>query len=129
MSTTLKPLNFLFAENEDWLKRLDFYKGETKILADRLKDAASLLQGSPAMAKVEHFQNQFIIQREQIDEIAHDVRDHQNYIENRVKENPTASDHRSLNDHPKLRDRVLTFEKLYNDMRKEFYQFIAGELN
>ncbi|HTL81363.1 MAG TPA: hypothetical protein VL651_06650 [Bacteroidia bacterium] len=128
MTTAKLPINFLHAENTDWLKRMDFYKHETQVLEERLKDATGLFESKEMKAKLEHFQNQLIIQKEKIDELSHDIRDHESYIENRVIENPTETEHRELNDHPVLRDRFVTFEKLYNDLRKEFYLFISKEL-
>lgn len=127
-TATTKPIGFLHAENTDWIKRIEFYRLETTTLESRLKDAVGLLNSKEALAKVEHFQNQIIIQKEQMDELNHAIKDHQNYLENRINENPTASDHRSSMDHPVLRSKMETFEKLYNDMRREFYAFLAAEL-
>lgn len=128
MTTAKQPITFLHAENTEWNNRMDFYRAETQVLSRRLMDAIGIFDSKEQKALLEQFQNRLIIQKEQIDEISHDIRDHENFIVENISNNPVASDHRMLNDHPKLRERVLTFEKLYNELRKDFYLFIAKEL-
>jgi hypothetical protein len=66
-----------------------------------------------------------IVQRNNIDELAHSVNDHETYLVNRAKENPTAIDHRSVNDHPKMRESFNSFEKVMNELRKELNLFLS----
>jgi len=46
-------------------------------------------------------------------------------IENEINSNPVAVDHRKLEDHPKERDLVETFENKINDIRSNFNRFSA----
>ena len=74
MSYTAVP--HLVAEHQDWLKALDFYDNELDILENRLTEVAQKNTGLDAMKGVEHFQNQFIIQRNSIDELRHNMNEH-----------------------------------------------------
>src|SRR6185295_14072078 len=114
-----KPIAELHAEHTEWLQKLDFYADEITIMKKRLEEIVSKNSSEEIRAQVEHFQNQVIVQKENIDELKHAIKDHENYIENRIDENPTASDHRSLHDHPKMRENVNGFEKTFNELRHE----------
>jgi hypothetical protein len=122
---TTKSITQLHIEHNSWLMKLDFYADEVTIMTKRLEEVASKNTAKDILAQVEHFQNQLIMQKEHIDEIRHVIKSHESYIENRINENPTASDHRSVEDHPKMRDRVNSFEKIFNDLRHEFLAFLS----
>lgn len=122
---TTKPITQLHIEHNTWLMKLDFYADEVIIMTKRLEEVASKNTAKDILAQVEHFQNQLILQKENIDEIRHAIKDHENYLENRINENPTASDHRSVNDHPKMRENVNAFEKIFNELRHEFLAFLS----
>ena len=121
-----KPIADLHTEHKEWLGKLDFYKDEILIMRKRLEEIASKNTSKEILAQVEHFQNQLIVQRENIDELRHAIKDHENYLENRVTENPTASDQRHVHDHPKMRGDVAGFEKNFNELRQEFSRFLSG---
>ena len=61
------------AENAEWTSKLNFYKDEVAIMRSRLEEITSKNNDKDVLAKVEHFQNQFIIQKNNNDEIAHAV--------------------------------------------------------
>lgn len=125
MSTSTKPINQLHAENIDWQSRLEFYTDEVKIMTERIAEVARKNTAKDIQAHVEHFQNQMILQKELIDQLNHDIRDHEEYILKNIEKNPTAVDHRQLNDHPMLRDRMSSFETIFNALRKELDLFLA----
>lgn len=122
---TTKSIETLHAEHKEWLGKLDFYKDEIVIMRTRLEEIASKNTAKEILAQVEHFQNQLIVQKENIDEIRHAIKDHENYLENRVTENATASDQRQVHDHPKMRENVNGFEKTFNALRHEFNEFLS----
>jgi hypothetical protein len=110
-------------ENTEWLKKLDFYKDEISILKGRLEELATKNNAQDVLAEVEHFQNQFIIQRNNIDEIAHKVREHEQSLLEEIKSNPVAVDHRKVEYHAVEQDLVNSFEKVFNEVREDFNKF------
>jgi hypothetical protein len=120
-----KPIADLHAEHKEWLTKLDFYKDETAIMRNRLEEIASKNTSKEILAQVEHFQNQLIVQKENIDEIRHVVKNHENYLESRVTENASASDQQRAQDHTKMRERVNGFEKIFTELRHEFNRFLS----
>lgn len=120
-----KKIYELHEEHKEWLNNLAFYKDEIKVMQNRVSEVASKNSSPDVLKQIEHFQNQLIIQRNNIDELCHSIKDHENYLENRVNENPTAVDHRKVNDHPKMRDSYSSFDKVFNELRKELNEFLT----
>lgn len=114
----------LHAEHMEFMNKLRFYDDDVKVLQNRLDEVVTKNNGSELMKNVEHFQNQFIMRKEQIDEMKHAVKEHENYIQAKIGNNP-AADHVSLADHPKMREDINTFETAFADMRKEFIGFLS----
>ena len=102
---------------------MDFYKDEISILKGRLEELATKNNAQDVLAEVEHFQNQFIIQRNNIDEIAHKVREHEQSLLEEIKSNPVAVDHRKVEYHAVEQDLVNSFEKVFNEVREDFNKF------
>ncbi len=115
----------LHAEHREWLNKLSFYKDEVKIMRDRLTEIANKNTDKEMLSYVDHFENQLKVQAEQMDIIRHDIKQHENKIEASINANPTAVDHRKSDDHVTMREKVETFEKIFNDLRKEMISFAA----
>jgi hypothetical protein len=118
-------INVLHSEHREWLNNLDFYKDDIGILKKRLEEVAVKNTSHDVMAMVEHFQNQFIIQRNEIDEFRHAIKEHENRVELAINTNPTAINRQSLSDHPEMRERMIRFEKLFQELRLELMRFVA----
>jgi predicted nuclease with TOPRIM domain len=114
----------LHVEHSQWLENLKFYEDEVVILKSRISEIASKNTSSDVLKEVEHFQNQLIIQKNEIDELRHSIKDHEMYIENTVAHNP-AADHKYVNDHVKERDRMETFERLFKEMKDQLNKFLS----
>jgi hypothetical protein len=113
------------AENTEWTNKLNFYKDEIKIMTGRLEEVAAKNSSKEVMAEVEHFQNQLIIQRNNIDEALHAVKMNEEKLQAEVKSNPVAVDHRKMEYHAQEKDMVESFEKNFNDIRGEFNAFVG----
>ena len=120
-----RTIDELHTEHVDWLSKLQFYADEIKLMKERIGEAASANTSKEVLAQVEHFQNQLIVQKNNIDTLRLEVNDHENYLENRVDENPVAAGKRKVHDHPLLRDKMESFETQFNALRKELQAFQA----
>jgi hypothetical protein len=112
-------------ENTNWMKTLDFYKDEIKIFRSRLEEIAAKNNSTKVLTEVEHFQNQFIIQRDNIDNIAHAIKLNEESLLAEINRNPVAVDHRKLEYHEKEQDLVETFAKNFSGIREEFNRFTS----
>ena len=124
----MKEKTFIFdqhAENQDWLKRLDFYKEELLIVNERLEELTRKNNDSNFLKEVEHFQNQFVIQRNSIDELGHNIRSNENQLIQEINQNPVAVDHRKVETHEAEAEFMGYFEKNFANLRAEFNQFAS----
>src|SRR5690242_732236 len=60
----------------EWLRELDFYELEIKILQKMLQEVTAKNTNDEARAGIEHFQNQFILQKNNLDELRASIEDH-----------------------------------------------------
>ena len=111
--------------HQDWLSRLQFYKEEIQILKERLQEITSKNNSKEALAKAEHFQNQFIVQRNNIDELAHSIKVHEAKIVQEIEKNPVAIEHRKVENHVEEEDFMTYFEKNFSELRAEYNRFSA----
>ena len=112
--------------HNDWLRALDFYKQELNILKSRLTEVAGKNSGADVMKEVEHFENQFSIQRNMIDRLTHDI--HQNVVSigNAVLAAKAGYiDGALFEQHQQLNGKFFEEEKIINDLRAAFNVFAA----
>ncbi len=118
-------LTHLHQEHQQWIHELSFYEEDISIMRKRLEEIASRNTGKDMHAMIERFQNKIIIQQEQIDILLHDINECESHLIKNVEENPVATDRRKMEDHTELRERVQTFELLFNRLRKDLNTFVA----
>lgn len=123
----MKEINIKHINNlhTDALRSLDFYKQELSILTKRLEEIASDNTGQEVAEKVEHFQNQFLIQKNNVDELKHSMHQNLSKIENQVKESAGFISQSSAAENVELYDQYLTEEKIINEIRQEFNRFAS----
>ena len=109
----------------EWLKSIDFYEDEFDTLEKRLMEIADKNSGQEVMAGVEHFQNQFMIQRKNISELKHVIKRHTHQVFEDVKEHAGRVEVIQIGDHQKIDEDVTLFEKTINELRQEFNLFLA----
>ncbi|MBL7937590.1 MAG: hypothetical protein JNM51_17435 [Bacteroidia bacterium] len=113
------------ADHTEWMSKLKFYADEIILMKGRLGELASKNNQSEVLASVEHFQNQLIIQKNNIDELSHTIKLDESVIEKEVNKNPIAVDHREMPSHSNEKEAVEAFEKNFNELRTEFKLFAA----
>lgn len=112
-------------EHLEWIKAMDFYKDDLQLLQKRLMEVAKNNTAHDTMAEVEHFQNQFIVQRNNIDELRHSIKAHENVIAGEAQEHSGKMESRHTAEHAELKDQVKSFEKIFNELRHEFNAFLS----
>jgi len=109
--------------HSDWLRALDFYKGEIDILRKRLTEIAARNNGDDVSRSIEQFENRFALHRDNIDYLEHDIR------ENAIAIGKDAAGHNGYTDtklfetSDELKGRFITEEKLVNELRHAFNLF------
>jgi hypothetical protein len=112
-------------ENVAWANNAAFYRDELKVMDNRLQEIASKYTSKEVLKQVEHFQNQFIIQKERLDELNHQINLSNDSLNCEVEKNPVAIEHRKVKDHTDARNEMQGFEKSYTALKKEFNNFLS----
>lgn len=111
-------------EYQLWTRELIFYKEEIKIFEDHLCAILNRNNKNGVPAQVEHFQNQFILQKEVIDFLKHDLMVSERQLANFVHElSGEGIDTIKMDNHGKLRERMATFRKIFREIKNEFRRF------
>jgi len=114
----------LHMEYQLWTRELIFYKEEIKIFEDHLSAILKRNNKNDVPAQVEHFQNQFILQKEVIDFLKHDLQVSERQLAACVYEmSGDGIENIKMDNHGTLRERVMTFRKIYKDIKNEFRRF------
>lgn len=119
-------LTDLHEDHQEWLLALAFYKDELKSFNNRIGEVATANTATEVLQKVEHFQNQFDIQRQNISDLEHTIREDEKRILASVQANPVASDHRKMEDNVALRDNVATFQNLFLALKTDLIKFLRS---
>jgi PHP family Zn ribbon phosphoesterase len=116
----------LHFENELWLNELEFVKQELALFENKLPHLLIANAGNAErIAKIEQFQNQFIRQKEALDELKHDVHVSEQQLAGKVKEmNSVEIQHKTVSDHASLRQKVDNYKTIYGNFKRKFFDFI-----
>ena len=115
----------LHFEHEMWKRELNFCDDEIKILNAILDEVTAKNKDHYMLSEVEHFQNQFIVQKQNIDTFLHHINKDEQNLAQFAKDHPVAIDHVHFTDHGKMRDNMEGFAKIYNELKQEFRLFLT----
>ena len=115
-------------EHLSWEPMLDFFKQENAFLKTRLSQVVDKKTDKDFLAYAEHFQNQFIIKDEFIDELNHDVREMQDICARDMKMLKNNPDKKTEGRHNKLRNEIEFLEKNFTQLKNEFNKYILSVL-
>jgi hypothetical protein len=99
----------------DWKTQLDQARQELNGWREKLGSRAAGLRKTEQLAEVEHFQNQFICQKEVADKLYHDLK--------RASKGASSEDGTPL-ERDALGERMETFRSLFEALRVDFDKFI-----
>lgn len=126
--TAEKKIYELHHEHQEWLKKLSFYKDDLKVMQNRIEEVAKNYTSKDFQAMVDHFVNQFLIQGEQINHLKHEIKNYETLLQNNIKSNSTAVDHRSMPDHEEQRAKMVRFEEIFAELREDLMGFLSKSL-
>ena len=125
MKTTLEKIHH---QDIDWLRELDFYNEELTILSRRLEEVVAKNTIKQLLGYVEHFHNMFIMFKEQIDVLKHDINLREAEIESVVKQKPEHIGEKMYSISISLLERCNDLACGLAATRLEFNQFLSKVL-
>lgn len=123
--SVLYHVSRMSSEHSDWRRGIEFYRQEMEILKKRLAEVSQKYTRTEVKAEVEHFQNQFIVQRNNLDDLKHAIGVHERHLNQDAGQLDNHIANSTLAEHDELRDRFADLEKTINDLRHEFNRFLA----
>ncbi|MBL7718748.1 MAG: hypothetical protein JNL72_07925 [Flavipsychrobacter sp.] len=124
----MKKVSITHIDNRhnQWLRSLQFYKNELQFLKGRLTEIGGKNTGDEVLRQVEHFENQFKVQADNIDRLSHDIRLNIQEAGRQLQQSSAGYvDSNLITRHEQLDDAFLTGEKTINELRQEFNRFSA----
>lgn len=115
----------LHFEHMQWNNQLRFFRDELEIFKARLAEVVDRNTSQEALSQAEHFQNNFILQDEQMDILMHDIKVHENELVQYAKDHPVAVEHTYFENHDGLEDRMEQFKKIYSELKQDFHRYVA----
>lgn len=109
----------------EMLKGLDFYKDNIRIMETRLLEVAGKNNQFEARQGIEHFENQFIIQRNNIGQLRHRINE---YTHEAVSDAAMHEGHikrELLSRQEVLEQEYKSIEKTITDLSHEFTRFLS----
>lgn len=116
-------------EYQLWIAELNFDIELIKIFEGHLAFIASHQNSKKLSAHIEQFQNQFIRQREVIDELKHSLNISEKQLAAFVRDMATIGfENERLDNHSEVRERFLIFRSLFEELKTRFRQFETEHL-
>ena len=115
-------------ENMTWLRSIDFFRQENSFLKNRLAEVVDGTTDRDFLAQAEHFQNQFIIKDEFLDELRHDVQEQERDLTLRFRHQNFSPDSAMRDRQQQLRGQMHYLEKEFNSLRYEFNNYLSSTL-
>ena len=116
----------LHLDHQLWNNELKFYVDEIRIFEGYLEE---FVKKGPSehrdlMADLEHFQNQFIRQKEVLDELRHDIRVSEQRLSREIQMGVRLTDADKIS-HEDMKDRMEIFRKIYRELKADFYEYMT----
>ena len=112
-------------QHSEWKSVLGFYKDELSIFNNRLTEVAAKNTTREVMQMVEHFQNQFLVQAENIDILQHDINEHVSTVAKQAQQYAGHIDQDQIPAHSVLQQRFEDEEDILRDIRATFMEFLS----
>ncbi len=124
----MEKVNITHVNNEHsyWLRSLNFYKTEISILKGVLTEIAKKNTGTEVMKDIEHFENQFKIQTDNIDRLSHSIHANLESISKQAQQaNAGYIDTALLSQHNVLHDKFENEAHILSDIINSFRKFAS----
>lgn len=122
----LSHVSHIGVEHNDWLRGIAFYLDEIKILEHRLSELSQFMDQGDSKIQVEHFQNIFIIQHNNLDALQRDIQTNLEHIQRDVEQKANHLSNSTMAEHDAMRDRYIYLIKSLQEVRHDFGRFYVS---
>ncbi len=119
----------LHFEHKQWQNELEFWEDELKSFNNRLEDLVTFHDDKDVLEKLEHYQNEFILHQNVIEELKETIEEHETNIAGHSQMGMASLDVPFVKKHLEIRTSMEDERWIYADLKKEFYQFLTKYWN
>jgi hypothetical protein len=105
---------------------LSFYEQEIQFLEKLLSEVVNKNTSREAMSEAEHFQNQFLIQKRNIDELRNRILQNHHLAADEAKIHAGRVDTRLVSDNKNIGEEVHQLEKIIADLRTAYKKYLLN---
>ena len=125
METEILYNSDLHFEHIQWRRELLFWEDELKSFTNKLEELVKRWTKMEVLAQLEHYQNQFILHSQVIDELQHEINVHEtNMAAHSIKQQDVLNQS-LVHNHVEFRNRMEMQRQIYSDLKKEFFHFLS----
>lgn len=124
MEITEHYSNDLRYDHHIWENELNFYKNELSIFENRLIDMLKREPSRQLLMELEQFQNQFIRQKEVVDELNHKIHLYDDELRGIPAQIMLDLESNEMEKHKVLEDDLQLNRRLYFDLRNRFNNYL-----
>jgi hypothetical protein len=117
--------NDLRYDHNIWENELNFYKKEIGIFENRLTEMLNRKPSRELLRELEQYQNQFIRQKEVVDQVNHKIHLYDDELKGIPAEIMLPIESNEIVKHKELEDDIHITRKLYFDLRDRFSSYLA----
>jgi hypothetical protein len=125
METAIINSEDLYFEHKQWMREIAFWEQELAFFRKHLEPLVKTTSDKAALAGIDHFENQFKIHSSRIQEFKDAIENHQQNLAAHAKAHVNSIDRLHYKKHVGLRDKIGCERELYQDLKKEYYKFLA----
>lgn len=125
METQVLYNSDLHFEHVQWNREFSFWEDELKSFNKRLEELVLRWTDKEVLAKLEHYQNEFILHDKRIDELQEAIEAHEIRMAALSKAKKHVLDTQLVKKHFEFRNKMETQRELYANLKKEFFRFLS----
>lgn len=120
METEILYNSNMHFEHVQWKRELAFWEDELKSFNNRLSELVTRWTDKDVLAKLEHYQNEFVLHNSVIEDLQEIIEEHEICIAGQSD----ALDTQLTKKHIEFRNRIETQREIYTKLKKEFFRFL-----
>lgn len=118
----------LHFEHEHWRSELFFWKDEIRSFNNRLEELVIRWTDKEVLARLEHYQNLFILHERRIEEFLESIEKHEHLMAGKSMEGEISMDTVMVKNHMEYRNKMQLQRDIFRDLKKEFFAFLTRYL-
>ena len=111
-------------EHEQWKGELAFWTDEIRFFENRLSEIVKDWTNKDVLAKLEHYQNEFILHKSVIEDMLEEIQEHETRIAGQSKKDINVLDIQLVKKHAAFREKFENQRQIYADLKKDFFRFL-----